>query len=174
MTRNSYKLYVVALICCAFAVVAGCKKPAVCTISGNDQDSYTQTDTNGVVIGTPDPKDWTNDNSWNACENDLFNFADTFSYQGLTSTTVHINPAYPNPFKTTFNFVALDTGTCIVKLVIVDTNLNAIAHTTLYNIRAETLQPPGIDSNAYYRIYYRFYGNNKTVIYQGHGDLRTK
>jgi hypothetical protein len=156
------------------ADIVGCKKPAICTFSGSDQNIYTQTDTNDVVIGIADPKDWTNDNNWNACENDLFNFADTFNYQGLTSTTIHVVPAYPNPFKSVFDFVALDTGTNVVKLVIVDSNLNAIAQTTLLNIRAETLEPPGIDSNASYRIYYRFYGHNKTVIYQGHGDLRTK
>ena len=151
-----------------------CKKPAMCAYAGNDQGTYTKTDVNGDTIGVPDPKDWTNDNNWNACENDLFNFTDTFSYSGLTSTTVHIVPAYPNPFQSVLGFVALDTGSNVVKLVIVDSSFNVIARTTLGNIRAEALQPPGIDSNASYRLYYRFYGNNKTIIYQGHGDLRTK
>ena len=163
------------LIACALIVaLSACEKTATCTISGSDQNTYTQTDVNGTTIGAPDAKDWTNDNNWTACENDLFNFTDSMNYQGLTSTTVQVVPAYPNPFISTVDFVALDTGTNVVKLVVVDNSLNVIAHTTLSNIRAEALQPPGLDTNAHYRIYYRFYGNNKSVIYQGHGDLRNK
>src|SRR5580704_8120971 len=99
------------LVIFIYSLVAlnSCKKPG-CSFSEND-NSYTQTDVNATVIGAADPNDWTYDHNWNACENNLFNYTDTFNYEGLTATTVNSISGYPNPFQSTFNLAILDTGT---------------------------------------------------------------
>ena len=77
--------------------LACCKKNTGCQFSEND-GSYTATDINGNFLGTPDPQDWTNDGSWNTCEQNLFNTTDTFNYQNLTTDSVFQIAAFPNPF----------------------------------------------------------------------------
>lgn len=160
-----------ALIC---FLITGCKK-STCSYSGSDQGSYTQTDANGTVMATPDPKDWTTDANWNSCENELFDFTDTFNYQILTASSTGTIIAFPNPFTGQFVFHATDTGNAVVKLIIVDDKLNILGRNTISSMGSinELLSPIGLSSNSSYRLYYRIYGPNKSVLTQGHGDLRT-
>jgi hypothetical protein len=155
------------------AFVTGCHKP--CTFSGNDAGSYTLRDYNGVNTGSTDPKDWTNDGNWNTCENNLFNFADTFNYSALTANSALVIAEYPNPFISQLIFLDSCTGTMAVKLVLVDQGMNVkaqVAYTNATGQHPRAFSFTSLDSTASYRLYYRFYGTNKTVLYQGHGDLK--
>jgi hypothetical protein len=161
------------LLCGLILSGTGCKKDAACAFSFFISNSYTQTDVNGAVIGTPNPSDWTNDQKWSACENSLFDFADDYNYQGLTATTVNNVIAFPNPFQGTFIFSSQYAGSSVVKTVLVDGNFNILSRNVVRDGMVMQFNPTGLSSKKHYRLYYRFYGNNQTVIYQGHGDLRT-
>lgn len=163
----------------AIIMLAGCKKDSACLFNFVISNNYTETDPNGTVMNTPNPDDWTYDHKWNACENSLFDFADTCNYQGLTATTINNVIGFPNPFKNEMVFSAEETGSLVAKVVLVDDQMDILHQYTLSNPYAqvngltEAFNFSGLHSKRHYRLYYRFYGNNKTVIYQGHGDLRT-
>ena len=163
------------LVLC-LVIGGGCKKPAsTCSFSGSDAGTYTQTDVNGAVIGTADALDWTNDNNWNTCENNLFSATDSFSYQDLTVTSVGGVMAFPNPFIRNLDITANVNGKTIVKSVIVDENfitVSQFANSMDSGKHVWQYQFTQIDTTKKYRMYYRFYGLNKSVVYQGHGDLR--
>ena len=165
--------FITLLISALLITGTGCKKDKACLFSFVISNNYTKTDMNGNVIGTPNPDDWTYDSHFSACENSLFDFADTFSYQGLTAATVTGVGAFPNPFYDQLSFSSQYNGTVVEKVVIVDDQMDIIKRITFADHQNIGLYLPGLHPKRHYRLYYRFYGNNKTVIYQGYGDLRT-
>ena len=143
----------------------------VITISG-----ITERNNNGELIGNFDGTDWLNDNNIPEIVNSLFNFEDTANYETAEISTVEI-VEYPNPVENIFNLHFNLSNETVIKFVIVDESLKVYykyasklnAGNNLLAIQTEQLP-----RNKYFRIYYAFYDNSRTIYYKGHGDIKKK
>ncbi|MGE0076421.1 MAG: hypothetical protein AB7S48_01025 [Bacteroidales bacterium] len=141
------------------------------TISGITERNY-----NGELTGDFDATDWLNDNNFSEKINSLFIFEDTVNYETSKISTVEI-VEYPNPVENIFYLHFNLSDDTVIKFVIVDESLKVYfkyASKLKIGNNLLAIQAEKLPRNKYFRIYYAFYDNSKTIYYRGHGDIKKK
>lgn len=136
----------------------------------------TMRDMNGAFIGTIDASDWKTNDLFPAAINAYFNFTDTLDYTGADTSTVDI-VCYPNPLEQINVLRINSTNPTILKLLLIDeTNtiymqftfaLHSGDNPLVFDLGDASIQP-----NKLYRLYYKFYNQQKKNYASGHGDLQ--
>ncbi len=142
-----------------------------------DLSGITQTDAVGNSIGPVDNTDWTQDNTWNSNESNLFDTPTAAQLSGTQTCAVTVGPAFPNPAGSTIMFYFTTSGITLVQMVITDKYLHVqelhyFMSTTGSNFFQLALQQAMYANNTSYRLYYAFYSLADGRFYKGHGDIR--
>jgi hypothetical protein len=136
----------------------------------------TKRDMNGALLGPIDVTDWNTNDLFPAAINSHFNFTDTLDYTGADTSTLDI-VCYPNPFQQ-INIIRINsTNPTILKLILTDETdtiymqfsfaLHSGDNPLVFNLDDANLQ-----SNKLYRLYYKFYNQQKKNYASGHGELQ--
>ena len=136
----------------------------------------TKRDMNGALLGPIDVTDWNTNDLFPASINANFNFTDTLDYTGADTSTVDI-VCYPNPFQQIVALQINSSNATIFKLLLIDEAntiymqhsfaLHSGGNPLIYDLTDANLQP-----NKLYRLYYKFYNQQKKNYASGHGDLK--
>jgi hypothetical protein len=136
----------------------------------------TKRDMNGALLGPIDVTDWNTNDLFPASINANFNFTDTLDYTGADTSTVDI-VCYPNPFQQIVALQINSSNATIFKLLLIDEAntiymqhsfaLHSGGNPLIYDLTDANLQP-----NKLYRLYYKFYNQQKKNYASGHGELQ--
>ena len=176
------KTSIVALVCLGLLVLSCQKDDAIETTSYNPSpqlviSGYTAYDLWGNLTGLVDTSDWLSNVLIPSDIDSLFNTVpDNQNYNGV-SDVFSLNDifVYANPFKDAFNLHVEVSDVAVLKLLIVNEQLQVIgAVTTKLNSGTNTLTwaLPSMPSHALCRLYYKLYNNNKQVKNTGFGDIK--
>jgi hypothetical protein len=176
--------FILAVLCCSFLA---CKKSdnkntphSAITIQG-----FYLTDYNGNFLGWNGPadSDWLFRPGLSAAELALFNFDTQLSLDNTTMTTVPSTViAYPNPASVAQIYYFSSNDSNVIKLVIVDSNLNVLTKTAFkwgsgsqlggkpvqINLNDKTLFPDHSSRRAYFSYSAKDHPDYKA----GYGDIR--
>lgn len=164
-------------------VITSCSKESEESANGGTMQfvstsikGITMRDMNGALIGSVDATDWKTNDLFPASINAYFNFTDTLDYTGADTSTLDI-VCYPNPFEQINVLQINSTNPTILKLLLIDeTNtiymqftfaLHSGDNPLVFDLGDASIQP-----NKLYRLYYKFYNQQKKNYASGHGDLQ--
>lgn len=164
-------------------VITSCSKESEESANGGTMQfvstsirGITMRDMNGAFIGTIDASDWKTNDIFPAAINAYFNFTDTLDYTGADTSTLDI-VCYPNPFEQIVALQINSSNPTIFKLLLIDEAntiymqhsfaLHSGGNPLIYDLTDANLQP-----NKLYRLYYKFYNQQKKNYASGHGDLK--
>lgn len=145
----------------------------------------TETDEQGVLMGSVDDTDWGHTDSWGEKEENLFNPAN-FTNELISyfdnrvkvtdavspSSSFHkIGPAYPNPVRDIV-VIPIRTNVASVKMVLVNENFDTLLQIETSNtIELVISNVSGVVANQIYRLYYQMEFEDGTLE-RGHGDIK--
>lgn len=176
------KTSIVALVCFGFFALSCKKDDALKTTSYKQApqlviSGYTAYDLWGNLVGLVDTSDWLSNAPIPFAVDSMFNtIPDNQNYTGV-SDVFSLNGifVYANPFKDAFNLQIEVSDVAVLKVLIVNEQLQVIgAVTTKLNSGNNTLTwaLPSMPSYSLCRLYYKLYNNNKQVKNKGFGDIK--
>ncbi len=141
-------------------------------------EGITETNENGESTGSVDKSDWNLNDIWIDKEESIFDYVtyeDTKNNKSGSEYSCAFAPAYPNPCSDVFNLHFSFTKGCILKIALVDQNLNIKSYVEINDLSTNSLtyniSMLSLANNNIYRFYYKFEHADGT-IQKGHGDIK--
>lgn len=133
---------------------------------------YTPTDANGVIMGTADATDWTNDATWTADEENLFPELANLTTGFPAYTSIQFHPSFPNPTSGASNFAVTKDSDMKISFRLVDSQGTILTQSSSQFAVPFAINTGGLStSDTLIRLYY-IIERNDSLLYRGHGDIR--